>query len=296
MDRFKKRIARVFPRRTPQTPDDPLAFVGPPPRLLPIECDEVRISVTFDWDVEYSKNFLLPEWELLGKPVLYGGPAFGDRGEEFVPGLYLKEGVTITSRGCPNRCWFCRVWTRDPKPRELPIVPGRIVQDDNLLACSYAHVSAVFDMLKTQRKVEFLGGLEPARLKPWHVERIAELSLEQLFLAYDTPEDEEPFVYVARMLREAGFTKRYLRAYVLCGYLNDTISKAEGRMLTCLKEGVYPFPMPYQDKEEGTPDGWSDFVRFWSRPALVYNKYKNILGGDDGTEDLYLQEEALLGM
>ena len=29
------KIARVFPRRTKATPDDPLAFTGPPPKGLP---------------------------------------------------------------------------------------------------------------------------------------------------------------------------------------------------------------------------------------------------------------------
>jgi hypothetical protein len=36
------RTIRVFPRRTVQTPDDELAFVGFPPLLFPPEADYVR--------------------------------------------------------------------------------------------------------------------------------------------------------------------------------------------------------------------------------------------------------------
>ena len=41
------KIARVFPRKTAATPDDPLAFFGLPPMLALPEIDEVHVSVTF---------------------------------------------------------------------------------------------------------------------------------------------------------------------------------------------------------------------------------------------------------
>ncbi|GAH28238.1 unnamed protein product, partial [marine sediment metagenome] len=52
-------------------------------------------------------------------------------GNGFIPGRYVKEGVTITSRGCPNRCSFCMV--KSPL-KELKIYPGNNVIDNNLLA------------------------------------------------------------------------------------------------------------------------------------------------------------------
>jgi hypothetical protein len=68
-------------------------------------------------------------------PTKVGGVAYGDPGQEFVPGRYIRHGYGFTSRGCPRRCWFCSVWKRDPTPRLLPITDCWNVLDDNLLAC-----------------------------------------------------------------------------------------------------------------------------------------------------------------
>ncbi|MFH1602376.1 MAG: hypothetical protein ABIH03_00530 [Pseudomonadota bacterium] len=138
-----KRIVRVFPRRTRATPNDDLAYVGQPDFFA--EADEVHISVAWTWDIPRAER-LAKNWERVA-PVRFGGPAFGKPSGDFVPGMYIKPGYVITSRGCPNRCWFCSVWKREGTPRELPITDGWNILDDNLLACSEAHVRAVFAML-----------------------------------------------------------------------------------------------------------------------------------------------------
>ena len=126
------KIARVFPRRTKATPDDPLAFTGPPPRGGLLDIEEVHVSVAFTYDMEKACQ-LAEQWMKLGVPVHMGGPAFNMPGGDFVPGMYLKKGYVITSRGCPNRCWFCSVPRREGgRLRELPITEGNIVLDDNL--------------------------------------------------------------------------------------------------------------------------------------------------------------------
>lgn len=127
-------FARVFPRRTKATPDDALAFTTPPPRELP-EIDAVHVSVAFTYDMEKACA-LAEAWMKTGLPVNMGGPAFSEPGGDFVPGRYLKKGYVITSRGCPNRCWFCSVPQREGYTlRELPVMDGWNVMDDNLLAC-----------------------------------------------------------------------------------------------------------------------------------------------------------------
>ena len=125
------KIARVFPRRTAATPDDELAFVDAPPKILP-EIDEVHISVTFSYDVERAEQ-LAEAWQKAGVPVKIGGVAMGDRGGDFVPGRYLRKGYVITSRGCPNHCALCTVPAREGGLRELPITNGHIILDNNLL-------------------------------------------------------------------------------------------------------------------------------------------------------------------
>lgn len=52
MQGAKGNIVRVFPRRTSATPDDPLAFSGPPPKGGVGEVDEIHISVAFTYDME----------------------------------------------------------------------------------------------------------------------------------------------------------------------------------------------------------------------------------------------------
>lgn len=115
----KLNIARVFPRITNATPSDNYTFFEAPGMFLP-PIDEIHISVAFTYD--------LPKAELLAKawghiaPVKIGGPALNERGGEFEPGMYLKPGYVITSRGCPKKCWFCSVWRREGEQiRELEV-------------------------------------------------------------------------------------------------------------------------------------------------------------------------------
>jgi radical SAM superfamily enzyme YgiQ (UPF0313 family) len=156
------------------------------------EADEVHISVTFSWDMPEAER-LEKEWRHVA-PVKIGGPATDQRGEQFTPGLYLEKGYVITSRGCPNRCWFCGVWRREgPDIRELPITEGWNILDDNLLACSERHIRGVFSMLAKQKhRLFFTGGMEAARLSKWHIEELAKLNPKEMFFAYDTPDDREP--------------------------------------------------------------------------------------------------------
>jgi radical SAM superfamily enzyme YgiQ (UPF0313 family) len=105
-----RRIIRVFPRKTKATPTDSLVRIGVAPALFD-EADEVHISVSFTWDLKKAEE-LEKSWRYVA-PTKIGGPATGMRGEDFTPGLYLKKGYVITSRGCPNRCWFCSVPKRE---------------------------------------------------------------------------------------------------------------------------------------------------------------------------------------
>ena len=165
-------LIRVFPERTKWTPSDALAFVGDPP--LPAfrpaaTASPVHVSATFTWQRPEAER-LREAWAEHYVNVEVGGPAFDDPGAAFVPGRYVKLGVSITSRGCPKRCPWCFVPKREGQIRELEIQPGWILQDNNLLGCSRGHVEQVFDMLREQRRgCVFAGGLDATLLRPWHV-------------------------------------------------------------------------------------------------------------------------------
>lgn len=262
-------IARVFPRRTNATPTDELAFTDEP-GLWPPEIDEVHVSVTFTWDLGRAE-YLARAWEKVA-PVKIGGPATGMPGSDFEPGLYLRPGYVITSRGCPNRCWFCSVWKREGDIRELPIRDGWNVLDDNLLACSEAHVRKVFAMLKRQpRRAQFTGGLEAARLEDWHVDLLRDLKPKQMFFAYDTPEDYEPLVVAGEKLLGAGFTvaSHALRCFVLIGYPGDTLQDAEKRLQQSFDAGFIPMAMLWRNDEGTTTSEWRKLRRMWGGPYII---------------------------
>jgi len=100
------KIARVFPTKTSMCPTDKHAYFNEPDLFTP-NYDEIHISVTFTWDIAKAYK-LVNSWKSKGK-VKIGGMAINGESDKPVSGLYLKEGVTITSRGCPNGCSFCLV-------------------------------------------------------------------------------------------------------------------------------------------------------------------------------------------
>lgn len=270
-----KRLIRVFPRKTKASPDDDLAYFGSPDLFA--EADEVHVDVTFTADKDKAES-LAEAWRHVA-PVKVGGVAYGDPGQEFIPGRYIKHGYTFTSRGCPRRCWFCSVWKRDPIPRLLPIQDGWNILDDNLLACPEPHVRAVFDMLGRQgRRVQFTGGLEALSLQDYQVGLLADLKPRPVcFFAYDPGDAFETLKSAADRLLAGGFTaaSHRLRCYVLIGYPKDTFAAAEKRLQDIKGLGFTPMAMlwapetPSAEKYRPAPE-WARFRRQWIRPAIIH--------------------------
>ena len=268
-------MIRVFPRRTRATPDDALAYVGPPDLFA--QADRIDLSVAFTWDKPRAEQ-LAEEWRHVA-PVTVGGVAYGDPGAEFKPGRYIKAGYTFTSRGCPRRCYFCSVWKRDPVPRLLPIQECWNILDDNLLACPRGHVEEVFAMLRRQRRrCAFTGGLEARALEDYQVGLLADLRPRPTcFWAYDPGDPYETLQSAAQRLLQAGFSARShrLRCYVLIGFPKDTMDKAEQRLQAMLGLGFTPMAMLWRpemlsaQKWEPGPE-WRPFQRRWCRPAIIH--------------------------
>ena len=155
---------------------------------------------------------------------------------------------------------------------EFPI--GNILQDNNILACSKRHRNRVFKMLKTQRQISFRGGLESTRVTNQVVEDLRGLRISDLCLAYDHPNKEKPLIKAVNQLSKY-FKKYKLRCYVLIGYQNDTIEKAEYRLRRAWDIGTEPFAMLFKDKNNTKQSKeWRQFQRLWARPAIIRARMK----------------------
>jgi hypothetical protein len=258
-------MIRVFPRRTKWTPDDNLAFVGDPPLFTPPN-QPVRISVAFTWDLREAFR-LYRAWKDYFDDVQIGGPACEDRGGNFYPNIFIKKGITITSRGCPWKCPWCLVPEREGKIRELPIEKGWIVQDNNLLACSKVHIESVFNMLSRQQEpIEFPGGLDGRFLTHWHIDHFKKIRIKQLWFACDHNKNFPILEHVADLTSDFPLQKK--RCYVMIGFDGETILEAEKRLEKVYSMGFLPFCQLYQGREKKEyPDEWKKLNRKWSRPA-----------------------------
>lgn len=272
---------RVFPRRTKLTPDDPLAFVGDPPlygrpadRNIP-----VYVSCTFSWD-KPTAHRLRESWSRFYDRVEIGGPAFDSPGGVFVPGMFLKKGAVITSRGCTRKCGFCLVPLREGRNiRHLPIMYGNIVLDNNILACSDIHILQVFNMLAKQPSpAVFSGGLDSRLLKPWHVELLRSIRVKSMFFACDSPLALEPLRCAGELLSDFSIEKK--RCYVLIGFNGENPTEAETRLKAVYRAGFLPFAMLYRGPDAMTRNTreFHDLVGLWRMPGA----YKKLMRAEDG--------------
>lgn len=269
------KIIRVFPRRTSHTPIDDMAFIGDPPLERP-EADEVHVSCTFNWDKPKAERLKLA-WGQYYPTVKLSGPAYDDPCSGFTPGMYLKEGITVTSRGCNRDCPWCLVPKREGKIRELPIYPGNKVQDNNLLQCSPDHIDKVFDMLRSQTRIEFTGGLDARLVTHQIADRIRGLKVEQVFLACDTEESIKPLRKAIKLLQ---LPRHKLRCYVLLKYDPDeTILRALARLVQVWEAGAKPSAQLYQPAGQFIkyPPEWTRFQRKWERPAATWRHVESLI-------------------
>ncbi|WP_243002691.1 hypothetical protein [Lachnotalea glycerini] len=276
-----KRIIRVFPRRTSYTPDDPYVFIGEPimTELLPPH-DEIHITCTFTWDMDYCEK-LKSDWEWqTNEEVKLGGPAYLSSAENFTPGLYVKDGIIFTSRGCNNYCKWCGVRKIEGLLKELPVYPGNIIQDNNFLQTSRKHKEDVFEMLKQQRKIEFKGGLETDLIDNHFIaglQSIGVKKIKSLWLACDTDSQLPRFKKAVEKLHKAGFNQNKIYCYSLIGH---NMEKEEIRNREIFNAGALPFSQLERDftrQKAQYSKEWNHFERVWQRPAAMKAHMKTVV-------------------
>lgn len=247
-----------------------------------IEEDTAFLSVVFSWNLPdaYQRAVFL---RAQGYEVRAGGPAVS-----FNPGYlqdvadiggkadalpYHNPRATFTSRGCIRKCKFCIVPVIEGDLTELDNWPVRpIVCDNNLLACSRQHFDRVIDRLKPVSQVDFNQGLDARLLTSYHAERLAELDLRCVRLAWDHTKGEPLFRRGFERLIKAGIRPSKIRVYCLIGY-DDTPEDALYRLETIWGLGAFPNPMRYQPlnairKNQYVAPSWTEaelkrYMRYW---------------------------------
>jgi len=252
------------------TPKDRLAFVGNPPLFRPQNIDEVHVSVTFTWDVKEGER-LAEAWALYYPRVLLGGPVYGLQGDDFVPGRYVKEGVTFTTRGCNRKCPWCLVPGNEGKLREIEdFAPGWIVQDNNLLMASRRHMKRVFDMLREQpHPAQFQGGLDARLVDDWVADQLKDMKIKQLFLAADTEGAMGP---LAAAIEKLSYMKHWQRrVFTMIGFGEETIEQAASRCERVWQMGGAPYAQLYQPRDHFIkyPREWKKLQASWASPAVM---------------------------
>jgi hypothetical protein len=275
------KILRVFPRRTSYTPNDDMVIVCLKPKTdsqkkwgvkMPIilpAADEVHISVTFTWDREWAL-FLQKAWLQYYPVVRVGGPAFSSSCDLFIPGLYVKQGVTFTSHGCNHQCPWCLVPEREGRLSLCPSFPaGWIENDNNVLQCPIGHWHKVVDMLRTQRDIEMAGGLEADLMTQEKADDLKSLHVHQLFFACDTRASLKALQRAGALFHDD--THQRLRCFVLLAYGGQTISQATAHLEDVWAAGFVPHAQLYQpvDRWIEYPKEWTDLARRWTRPAIM---------------------------
>ena len=250
------------------TPEDDMVYIGNPTLFRP-EADEVHISVTFTWDMKEGYR-LQQEWAQYYPVVKIGGPAISGSNGEFEPGMYLKRGVTITSRGCTRKCPWCFVPNYEGKIKLLEIKDGHILQDNNILATPRSHQEKVYKMLGRQKEpAKFAGGVDTRLVDDWVAEHFKNMRTSYVFLAADTKGSLKSLKKAVDKLSFLGINKT--RCFVMIGYREETVEEAEYRLKSVWDIGCTPHSQLYQppDKKIRYPQEWMELNRNWSRPAII---------------------------
>ena len=263
-----------------------------------IDGDTAYISVVFSWELQhaYQRAVWLRQF---GYRIKAGGPAIAmnpgvlsdvaTEGGQIDALPHHNPDATFTSRGCIRQCEFCAVPKIEGALVELDDWEMKpIICDNNLLACSVAHFDNVIDRLKPVHGVDFNQGLDARLLTNHHAERIAELNLYAVRLAWDHTRLERQFLKAFQTITDAGIPARKIRVYVLIGY-RDTPEDALYRLQMVKDLGAWPNPMRYQPlgathRNCYIGDGWTerelrDYMRYWSRlrwfEHIPFSEYKN---------------------
>ena len=249
-----------------------------------VEENTAYLSVPFTWNLPAAYQRCI-WYKSEGYQVKAGGPAVSlmpsfladvaEIGGKVDALTRHNPNAVFTSRGCIRSCSFCAVPKIEGALVELTDwQPRPIVCDNNLLACSRAHFGQVIDRLKPLAGIDFNQGLDAQLLQPYHIDRLRELKLSVVRLAWDNVKAESIVIDSVNALLAAGFSARKIRVYVLVNF-QDTPDDALYRCERLKAMNIFPWPQRYNPldtlkKNSYLAPGWNEewlraFLRYWSR-------------------------------
>jgi hypothetical protein len=213
------------------------------------------ISVVFSWQLQEAYQ-RVAWYKASGYKVKVGGtavdynPAYftgiADHGNNVNALQFHNPDATFTTRGCIRKCPFCIVPIIEGEFREIHnFIPKPIVCDNNFLASSKAHFDRVMDRLKPLKHIDFNQGLDARLLNNYMANRLAELDLQFVRLAFDNTKTEKEFLRAYQLLLDAGVPAKKIRVYCLIGFM-DTPEDAIYRLELIRSLGSMPNPARYQ--------------------------------------------------
>ena len=278
-----------------------------------IENDIAFVSCVFTWQLPevYQRCIWLRQE---GYRIYAGGPAVSLMPEYLADVAEIggqinalprhNPNATFTSRGCPRNCSFCAVPRIEGDLVELDgWEPKPIVCDNNLLACSRCHFDKVIDSLKGIKGVDFNQGLDARLLTDYHIERLRELNLSHIRLAWDHTNLESLVQSAISRLADAGLSKGKINVYVLIGF-DDSPEDALYRLETLRNIGIRPFCQRYQPlnslrRNSYVAPNWTerqlrDFCRFWNKQIYFRSvSFSDYIQAEGKTKTLFQNKRRL---
>jgi hypothetical protein len=162
----------------------------------------------------------------------------------------IDASMTVTSRGCPNKCFFCNVKTIEPCfdvrknwSNDIDLTLPRIVLWDNNFLASPNLSEDCKKLREFGKSVDFNQGLDCRLYTPSVAKMLSKIRLNPVRFAFDDINREK------YLLRAIALAKKYstsdIRVYVLYNF-EDSPEDFYYRINLLNKEGVLSFPMEYR--------------------------------------------------
>lgn len=199
------------------------------------------------------------------------------------PELTKDTAYGFLTRGCPRRCSFCHVASKEGcrsyKVADLSeFWRGQkkiVLCDPNILACK-EHMDLLGQLAESGARVNFNQGLDIRLVTDRNIDLLKKIRLESIHFAFDRWQDKDIIEPRLRTFaEETGYGRSKVMVYILVNYDTELWQDIE-RIQLCRELNFSPYPMIY-DKEHADPvykklQRWCNNFIFWKVPT--FEEYK----------------------